>query len=884
MKKQQDNNTQNKKFRILLGILTLWLMCGQTLWAQTPNKYYSIDIYADSYAGGDGSKTNPYEIATAEQLAKLARDVNNGNTPQAFLGKYFKLTADIDLSGGIWMPIGKYYNDGNGNNRLFFGKFDGNGHVIKNMHIQWEDVDARKAKSVWGLFSTLQGESSTNLTTVTNLIIEKARVEKKSGFSPDGPSYNVGVVAGEIYPNTELSNIIIHNSEIKDNDETYELNKETKIGGIAGNVQNEGTYRIFNIAADTKINMLKNTSVFNDKVYIAQGFGRFSYDMKGEGSTIEPTNIYIYGKEFNIDNSRADIKKGGITAECKTEGTTTSYRSTWYYALNVAGGKNLGSQKDFTTFANDFVDKANKLITTKSLEEDKLNWSYTSDTGFNFGSTKLIVKRGYNTIITAETTEGNAENEKYFWYTSTDKKNWTLQNKKNPYNNFSISLTDFDQYVYAILEDGSSQSGVAKIDARRVDAVMKTHEDSKTLYIDITNNIWENNDNLNITYSWAKNDVEVSTASTFDKTSLASTDKLSCHVIVTTKDGVELLNKWLVYTKSVVYLCPAGATGTTAEGNKISYNQGDDSNDGQTPETAVRTWKGAYSKLEKQGSWDDNIIVLMGKSDQSVTNNGNNGFTSVTFNTSSDWEREKAESPFFRNTTITGSWDGVNYKGIIEMYGGHDRNHSLPIYGDTRFQYLTFNRNNNNENYDILYCQFYNLEMGEGIQMTNYKNMFSGDGTIKGAVSTSFQIFGGFMDDNRFSPLSTEGNLKKMDDALPHGREGFKIKIKSGHYSSICVGGRQTVENRNGVMGSPNMPIKCTIDVDIDRKFNNNHNENNSTLDVAIVLAGNHEGAMVGDVDIIIKSGKIGRVVNGSLGARRETINNNVLYNAPYNT
>lgn len=880
MKKQQDNNTQNKKFRILLGILTLWLMCGQTLWAQTTNEYYSIDICADSYAGGDGSKTNPYEIATAEQLAKLARDVNNGNT---FRGKYFKLTADIDLSGGIWMPIGKYYNYGNVNNRLFFGKFDGNGHVIKNMHIQWEDADDN-AKSVWGLFSTLQGESSTNLTTVTNLIIENATVEKKRGFKPIGPDYYVGVVAGEIYPNTELSNIIIHGSEITDNDETYELNRETKIGGIAGNVQNEGTYRIFNIAADTKINMLKNTSVFNDKVYIAQGFGRFSYDMKGEGSTIEPTNIYIYGKEFNIDNSRADIKKGGITAECKTEGTTTNYRSTWYYALNVAGGKNLGSQKDFTTFANDFVDKANKLITTKSLEEDKLNWSYTSGTGFNFGSTKLIVKRGYNTIITAETTEGNAKNEKYFWYTSSDKKNWTLQNEKNPYNNFSISLTDFDQYVYAELEDGSSQSGVAKIDARRVDAVMKTHEDSKTLYIDITNNIWENNDNLNITYSWAKNDVEVSTASTFDKTSLASTDKLSCHVIVTTKDGVELLDKWLFYVKSVVYLCPAGATATMANGNTISYNQGDDTHDGLTPQTAVKTWKGAYSKLEKQGSWDDNTIVLMGKSDQSVTNNGNNGFTSVTFNTSSDWEREKAESPFFRNTTITGSWDGVNYKGIIEMYGGHDRNHSLPIYGDTRFQYLTFNRNNNNENYDILYCQFYNLEMGEGIQMTNYKNMFSGDGTIKGAVSTSFQIFGGFMDDNRFSPLSTEGNLKKMDDALPHGREGFKIKIKSGHYSSICVGGRQTVDNRNGVMGSPNMPIKCTIDVDIDRKFNDNHNENNSTLDVAIVLAGNHEGAMVGDVDIIIKSGKIGRVVNGSLGARRETINNNVLYNAPYNT
>lgn len=884
MKKQQDNNTQNKKFRILLGILTLWLMCGQTLWAQTTNKYYSIDIYADSYAGGDGSKTNPYEIATAKQLAKLARDVNNGNTPQAFLGKYFKLTADIDLSGGIWMPIGKYYNYGNGNgdNRLFFGKFDGNGHVIKNMHIQWEGTEARSA---WGLFSTLQGASSTNLTTVTNLIIENAKVEKKPGFKPYGPDYKVGVVAGEIYSNTELSNIIIRGSEIKDNDETYEINNESKIGGIAGNVKTDSkneTFRIFNIAADTQINMLKNTSVHNNNFHIAQGFGCFSYDMNGGGNSIQPTNIYLFGNGLNIENTSTKINKGGITANCQNEGNATKYASTWYYTQYVDGGKNLGTQKKVDEFATTFASQNNQYISTNNFQ-DKLNWSYTSGTGFNFGSTKLTVKRGYNTIITAETIEGNAGNEKYFWYTSTDKKNWTLQNENNPYNNFSISLEDFDQYVYAVLKDGSSQSGVAKIEARKVDAVMKHKEN--TIYIDINNNIWDNNDNLNVIYSWVKNDdVEVGTEPTFDKSSLGSTDKLSCHVIVTTKDGVELLNKWLVYTKSVVYLCPAGATGTTAEGNKISYNQGDDSNDGQTPETAVRTWKGAYSKLEKNGSWDDNTIVLMGMSDKDVTNNGNDGFTSVTFNTSSEWENKKSTSPFFKNTTITGSWDGVNYKGIIEMYGGHDRNHSLPIYGDTRFQYLTFNRNNNNENYDILYCQFYNLEMGEGIQMTNYKNMFSGDGTIKGAFSTSFQIFGGFMDDNRFSPLSTEGNLKKMDDALPHGREGFKIKIKSGHYSSICVGGRQTVENRNGVMGSPNMPIKCTIDVDIDRKFNNNHNENNSTLDVAIVLAGNHEGAMVGDVDIIIKSGKIGRVVNGSLGARRETINNNVHYNAPYNT
>lgn len=888
MKKQQDKNTQNKKFRILLGILTLWLMCGQTLWAQTTNKYYSIDIYADSYAGGDGSKTNPYEIATAEQLAKLARDVNNGNT---FRGKYFKLTADIDLSGGIWMPIGKYYNYGNSNNRLFFGKFDGNGHVIKNMHIQWEDVDDKKAKSVWGLFSTLQGESSTNLTTVTNLIIENATVEKKQGFKPDGPSYNVGVVAGEIYGNTELSNIIIHGSVITDNDETYEINRETKIGGIAGNVQtdsNNETFRIFNIAADTKINMLKKASVFYNQFYIAQGFGRFSYDMNGGGNSIQPTNIYLFGNGLNIENTSTNINKGGITANCKNEGNANKYASTWYYTQNVTGGKNLGTQKTDASFMKEFVDKANEFINKNPLVQDKLNWSY-SGTGFNFGSTKLTVKRGYKTIITAETIEGHAGNEKYFWYTSTDKKNWTLQNKNNPYNNFSITLEDYNQYVYAELEDSSSLSGVAKIEARKVDAVMKHKEN--TIYIDINNNIWDNNDNLDIKYSWVKNDdVEVSTEPTFDKSSLGSTDKLSCHVIVTTKDGVELLNKWLVYTKSVVYLCPDRATATTANGNKISYNQGDDSNDGQTPETAVRTWTGAYSKLEKQGSWDDNTIVLMGTSYENVTNNTDNGFSSTGYSSEDaidKWNEAKAKSPLFKNATIRGSWGDVDYAGEIRIKGGNLWNTGLTIFGDTRFQYITFRRAN--ENYDVLYCNYNNLEMGEGIQMKNYDQKFNGDGTLDGATSTSFEIFGGTLNDARFRPLYKDDNLKKMEDSYPHGREGFKIKIKSGHYSTICVGDRQINGHMNGIMGSPNMPIKCTIDIDIDREYNDAHTADNGdmtpTLDVAVVLAGNHEGAMVGDVDIVIKSGKIGRVVNGTLGNRREVYGYDYGYNNfPFNT
>ena len=231
---------------------------------------------------------------------------------------------------------------------------------------------------------------------------------------------------------------------------------------------------------------------------------------------------------------------------------------------------------------------------------------------------------------------------------------------------------------------------------------MNNDASSNLLTILVTNNIWENNDNLNITYKWEKNDDEqnpVGNGPTYDKSTLGINDKLSCLVIVTTRDENPkvLFNKKLYFTKSVVYLCPAGATGTTAEGKTISYNAGNDSNDGQSPETAVRTWKGAYSKLEKNGSWDDNTIVLMGTSYENVTNNTDNGFSSTGYSSEDaidKWNEAKAKSPLFKNATIRGSWGDVDYAGEIRIKGGNLWNTGLTIFGDTRFQYITFRRAN----------------------------------------------------------------------------------------------------------------------------------------------------------------------------------------------
>ena len=79
---------------------------------------------------GDGSEGNPYIITTGAQLAYLALEVNSGTN---YSGKYFKLTADIDLAGLEWTPIGRMKADLV--NTTFDGNFDGGGHTISNLFI-----------------------------------------------------------------------------------------------------------------------------------------------------------------------------------------------------------------------------------------------------------------------------------------------------------------------------------------------------------------------------------------------------------------------------------------------------------------------------------------------------------------------------------------------------------------------------------------------------------------------------------------------------------------------------------------------------------------------------------------------------------------------------
>ena len=104
-------------------------------------------LAATSFGGGTGSSSSPYLISTAEQLAYLANRVNSGTS---YSGSYFKQTADINLGGHEWVPIGNASNN-------FSGSYDGKGFKISGININSTDSDV-------GLFGkAMMGGSLSNI-------------------------------------------------------------------------------------------------------------------------------------------------------------------------------------------------------------------------------------------------------------------------------------------------------------------------------------------------------------------------------------------------------------------------------------------------------------------------------------------------------------------------------------------------------------------------------------------------------------------------------------------------------------------------------------------------------------------------------------------------
>ena len=166
---------------------------------------------------GSGTETEPYLIPDAAALTKMSELYNDDTA--TYGDKFWKQTADIDMTGVYFTPIGKNADT------MFTGTFDGGGFAIKNLSISYSAGSA-------GLFGTIGDATIKNVTLADSCIVtgstvsvggivgvmqlgKTSRIENctnyavvtnQSPLSEGSPTAHVGGIVGS---NTQTNGLII---------------------------------------------------------------------------------------------------------------------------------------------------------------------------------------------------------------------------------------------------------------------------------------------------------------------------------------------------------------------------------------------------------------------------------------------------------------------------------------------------------------------------------------------------------------------------------------------------------------------------------------------------------------------------------------------------
>lgn len=335
--------TKKKLLGLLLAVFMVLTLAPTTARADVATEKWT-DFAAPDFAGGAGTKDNPYQIATAEQLVKLAKEVNSGIPEQTHSGEYFKLTAPIDLSGKRWVPIGY----GNESSHSFSGFFDGNNQIITGLY-----VDERGNGVCAGLFGAVVAISDE--TVLKNFCIENAAIY--AGDSPDSSAhtYGAGVLAGNltILGGSSASFIGVENCQ-----GTGKVDSEMKAGGLLGSASYAnvsdcsadvtviGTRISGGFIGDIFLGSYKNCTA---KGSVSGGWatGGFAGSVSGYDASVEIERCASYGdvtaKDWNTGGFVGYLEKGKISNSVSYSNVTNTVTG-WEPKTGGFSGTNFGGE------------------------------------------------------------------------------------------------------------------------------------------------------------------------------------------------------------------------------------------------------------------------------------------------------------------------------------------------------------------------------------------------------------------------------------------------------------------------------------------------------------------------------------------------------------
>lgn len=296
------------------GTATITAACGQV------KAECSITVKAPVVPS---QKDGAYQLGTADELAWFIKQVNSGNTTLAAV-----LTADVDLNNVNWTPIGSY-------SARFAGSFDGAGHTIKNLTIDYQTAKSGE-RLYLGLFGYVQGTSDAHAV-IKDLTVQGS-VNARSEFSVY--SGNVAGVMG-YGKYADVSGVISRVDVTVDT----KVGNACGVGGLAGALV-DGT--MVNCGNEGDVSGVKDLGGLCYELYAGTMTGCYNTgDVKGSGTYVG--GVMGYAKQAVIKDvyntgavSTAKNMVGGLVGVMDGSSLTNGY-STGTVTVAEAGGNAVGA-------------------------------------------------------------------------------------------------------------------------------------------------------------------------------------------------------------------------------------------------------------------------------------------------------------------------------------------------------------------------------------------------------------------------------------------------------------------------------------------------------------------------------------------------------------
>lgn len=343
----------------LLCVAAFLCLGSGGVWAQADR--WDGTTIATQFAGGTGVSGNPYQIATAAQLAYLAQQVNGGNN---YDGKYFQLTNDIDLNNHDWIVIGGSFSSS------FSGFFDGKGNTISNLGT---NPDYNNYDKPIGLFPCVAGATIENLTVIISNI----------GLNQ---GCFVGGIAGSVEGNTTttIKNCCVLGGPIN----AYHPMSDAAAGGIVGAVNSsEENFALTISFCCANVSNITST-VLNGQPCIVGGiigFNRYDKNITIQNCASFTTNMkyssdYDYNCEF-----------GGILGKGSATTLSNNYSNPLCLFTKAIINEHLTEQSSTTTkITGGESDNANgAALTTENSKPDGAAFTDWAVQGWTLAEGKL---------------------------------------------------------------------------------------------------------------------------------------------------------------------------------------------------------------------------------------------------------------------------------------------------------------------------------------------------------------------------------------------------------------------------------------------------------------------------------------------------------------